>query len=292
MIEIVWQYDPQNPTPHLHPSTAEEARLLLEKGNQAFARFMAAGLAGAAVPAGASGPVQARHVTPISPQDLGLSPVSGVAPKQEPFAAFLSCADARAPVEMIFNQATNDLFVVRVAGNVLGAECLGSLDYAVDQLGSVRLLAVMGHTSCGAVSAAVDAFLHPTHYLSIAANLPLRSVIDGCMAAVSSAAAALEEVHGRDSYDRPGFRAALIESSVVLNAALTAAILSHAFAGQLGETLNIVYGVYDLVSRQVGVPGEAAAWEPGLLPPPEGNKGLLVLGRRVVSGPYIGGLLA
>jgi carbonic anhydrase len=126
------------------------------------------------------------------------------------------------------------------------------------------------------------------------------------MAAVSSAAAVLEEVHGRDVYDRPGFRAALIETSVVLNAALTAAILGHAFAGQLGENLNVVFGVYDLVSRQVGVPGdgvpgngvpdadeagEGVAWRPGLLPPPEGDAQFMDLGRSVSRSEYVVQLL-
>ena len=53
---------------------------------------------------------------------------------QEPFAAVLGCADARVPVEIVFGQGFNDLFVVRVAGNVLGDECLGSLDFAVSNL--------------------------------------------------------------------------------------------------------------------------------------------------------------
>lgn len=285
MIEIVWQYDPHNPPANVLPATGVEAQRLLESGNLAFARFMA----GESTAAAGTGTV-ARHVTVIGPQDLGVSLIPGAAPTQEPFAAFLSCADARVPLELIFNQATNDIFVVRVAGNVLGAECLGSLDFAVKQLGSVRLLGVLGHTSCGAVSAAADAFLHPATYLAAAANLPLRSIVDGLMATVNSAAAVLEDVHGRDVYDRPGFRAALIETSVVLNAALTAGILEHSYAGEDGA-VAIAFGVYNLVTRQVGLPGGTVEWEPGLYAPPGGHEGFVELGGRIAGGPYISRLL-
>ena len=84
------------------------------------------------------------------------------APKQRPFAAVLGCSDARARIELIFNEGPNDLFVVRVAGNGLGNDVLGSLRYAIDHLrGSLRLVVVLGHSGCGAMSAAVDSFLEP-----------------------------------------------------------------------------------------------------------------------------------
>jgi carbonic anhydrase len=72
---------------------------------------------------------------------------------QHPFATILSCSDSRVPPEIIFDQGLGDLFVVRVAGNVINDEGLGSIEYAVDHLGS-RLIAVLGHQSCGAVKAA------------------------------------------------------------------------------------------------------------------------------------------
>lgn len=74
---------------------------------------------------------------------------------QHPFAIVLSCSDSRVPPEVIFDQGLGDLFVVRVAGNVLNDEGLGSIEYAVDHLGS-RLIVVLGHQSCGAVKAARD----------------------------------------------------------------------------------------------------------------------------------------
>lgn len=74
---------------------------------------------------------------------------------QEPVAAVLGCADSRVPVEMVFDQSPGDLFVVRVAGNVAAPTQLGSLEYAATVLG-VRLLVVLGHSGCGAVTAALD----------------------------------------------------------------------------------------------------------------------------------------
>ena len=72
---------------------------------------------------------------------------------QHPFAAILSCSDSRVPPEIVFDQGLGDLFIVRVAGNVINDEGLGSLEYTVDHLGT-RLIVVLGHQSCGAVDAA------------------------------------------------------------------------------------------------------------------------------------------
>lgn len=74
---------------------------------------------------------------------------------QYPFAAVLGCADSRVSPELIFDQGQGDIFVVRVAGNIVGEAELASLEYAVGNLG-VRLLVVLGHESCGAVKAALD----------------------------------------------------------------------------------------------------------------------------------------
>src|SRR5271156_6797757 len=74
--------------------------------------------------------------------------------KQEPFAAVLSCADSRVPVEILFDQSIGHVFVTRVAGNIVTPEIMASMEYAVAVLG-VKALLVMGHTNCGAVSAAV-----------------------------------------------------------------------------------------------------------------------------------------
>ena len=77
----------------------------------------------------------------VDPSDLGLLAGDPALPKQRPFAVILGCSDARVPIELIFNEGPNDLFVIRVAGNGLGTEVLGSLKYAVDHLsGSLKLI--------------------------------------------------------------------------------------------------------------------------------------------------------
>lgn len=75
---------------------------------------------------------------------------------QRPFAIVVGCSDSRTPVEILFDQGFGDLFVVRVAGNVASPAVLGSVEFAASQFGS-RLVLVLGHTRCGAVSATLDA---------------------------------------------------------------------------------------------------------------------------------------
>jgi len=78
------------------------------------------------------------------------------AEKQEPFAALLSCADSRVPVELIFDQSIGHLFVTRVAGNVASSEIIASLEYGVAVLGTKTIM-VLGHGNCGAVKASIEA---------------------------------------------------------------------------------------------------------------------------------------
>jgi len=120
-------------------------------------------------------------------------------PDQAPFALVLGCSDARVPIESVFDQSFNDLFVIRIAGNVLGTECIGSFDYAVRQFGgSLQAVVVLGHTGCGAVTAAVSAYLSPTDFTDIALTHPLRTLIDRIMIAVRGAANAFDRQCGRD----------------------------------------------------------------------------------------------
>ena len=76
-----------------------------------------------------------------------------LAKTQHPFAVIVSCSDSRVPPEIVFDQGLGDLFIVRVAGNVINDEGMGSLEYTVDHLGT-RLILVLGHQRCGAVDAA------------------------------------------------------------------------------------------------------------------------------------------
>jgi carbonic anhydrase len=81
---------------------------------------------------------------------------------QQPFAVVLGCSDSRVPPEVIFDQGLGDLFVVRVAGNVADDIGIASMEYAVEHLGS-RLIVVLGHERCGAVTAAVGGGEFPGH---------------------------------------------------------------------------------------------------------------------------------
>ena len=78
-----------------------------------------------------------------------------VAAGQAPFAIVLGCADSRVPPEVVFDQGLGDLFVVRVAGHVVGPATIGSLEFGAQALGA-RLVVVLGHSGCGAVAAALD----------------------------------------------------------------------------------------------------------------------------------------
>ena len=85
---------------------------------------------------------------------------------QHPFAIIVGCSDSRVPPEIIFDQGLGDLFVVRLAGHVLNDEAVGSIEYAAEHLGT-RLVMVLGHDKCGAVTAAVKGGDAPGHISSI-----------------------------------------------------------------------------------------------------------------------------
>ena len=84
-----------------------------------------------------------------------LAKVSATAGGQYPFAVILACMDSRAPLEIIFDQGIGDVFGIRIAGNVVNEDVLGSMEYATKVVGS-KLLVVLGHTSCGAVKGSID----------------------------------------------------------------------------------------------------------------------------------------
>ena len=96
----------------------------------------------------------ARFVANATKQRDWSAKVVATAPGQFPFAAVLGCMDSRGPIEILFDQGIGDVFVVRVAGNVVNDDELGSLEYAVSV--GTKLIVVLGHTSCGAVKGAID----------------------------------------------------------------------------------------------------------------------------------------
>jgi carbonic anhydrase len=148
------------------------------------------------------------------------------AEKQEPFAAVLSCADSRVPVELLFDQTIGHLFVVRVAGNIISPEIVGSLEYGAAVLG-VKVLLVMGHGNCGAVKAAIQGKAVPGQ---ISALFPyLRPAVDQA---------------GPD-----------LEATIKANAKIQASLLRKAspvLADLVKENkIKIVAGYYDIASGEV-----------------------------------------
>ena len=77
---------------------------------------------------------------------------------QQPFAVVLGCSDSRAPAEVVFDQGLGDLFVIRVAGNIVAPSQVGSVEFAVERFGT-RLVVVMGHSGCGAIDATLEAVM-------------------------------------------------------------------------------------------------------------------------------------
>jgi carbonic anhydrase len=93
--------------------------------------------------------------------------------EQQPFAIILGCSDARVPAEIVFDQGLGDLFVIRVAGNIVAPSQVGSVEFAADRFGT-RLVVVMGHTQCGAILATLEELQSPGH----ARSRNLRSIVD------------------------------------------------------------------------------------------------------------------
>jgi carbonic anhydrase len=148
--------------------------------------------------------------------------------KQEPFAAVLSCADSRVPVEIVFDQSIGHIFVSRVAGNVVTPEIIGSLEYGAAVLGT-KVILVLGHAGCGAVKAAIQANAVPGQISSLFPHI--QPAID------------------QAGHDLPGATKA--------NAKIQAALLQSAspvLAPLVQEKkLKIVAGYYDLDSGRVSL---------------------------------------
>ena len=148
--------------------------------------------------------------------------------KQEPFAAVLSCADSRVPVELIFDQSIGDIFVTRVAGNIATSAVIASLEYGAAVLGTKAIM-VLGHANCGAVHAAIEGEAVPGQ---ISALYPyIRPAVDQA---------------GPD-----------LTAAIKANAKIQAALLrqsSPVLADHIKENqLKVVAGYYDLSSGTVTV---------------------------------------
>ena len=154
--------------------------------------------------------------------------------KQTPFAAIVCCSDSRVAPELVFDQGLGDLFVVRVAGNVVDGNGMGSLEYAVEHL-HVKLIVVLGHAKCGAVSAALSSSGHP-----MASDSYIPALLKWIAPAVRKA--------GEQKGDPLG-------NAIVNNEQIGAWRIRHA-KGALGKAirrgeLKVASGVYDLSSSRV-----------------------------------------
>src|SRR5580698_5521158 len=112
-------------------------------------------------------------------KDLGAATSSSTAQRralperQEPLAIILGCSDARVPAEIVFDQGLGDLFVIRIAGNIVAPSGIGSVEFAASRFGT-QLVVVLGHSRCGAILATLEELRRPTENQS----RNLRSIVD------------------------------------------------------------------------------------------------------------------
>jgi len=282
IVDITYRYEARDTSASLRPSDADAALRRLEDGNRAFAALFESGTEQNA---------DVQCIVPVDSRELGLLSSGEEGPRQHPFAAILGCSDARVPIELIFNEGPNDLFVIRVAGNGLGTEVLGSLKYAIDHLNqSLKLIVVLGHSGCGALTTAVDVFLNPNDYLPLVSKHSLRSILDRLLIVVDACARKLSGTFGPDIVRRPGYRRALIEASIVTNAALA----SYSIRRELGDSnlaaLKVVFGVYLLDSREVWCPLKEIKYS-GLAAAPDSDAAFSELGDAIIRSKRIASLI-
>lgn len=120
---------------------------------------------------------------------------------QEPFAVILGCSDSRVPVEIVFDQGLGDLFVIRVAGNIVASSQVGSVEFAAARFGT-RLVVVLGHSRCGAILATLEELQRPTETQS----RHLRSIVDRVRPSVEGLLAT-ELAHDPDALIEQAIRA-------------------------------------------------------------------------------------
>jgi carbonic anhydrase len=114
-----------------------------------------------------------RFVASLGNSEMHLQRSVQLTQEQAPFAIILGCSDARVPAEIVFDQGLGDLFVIRVAGNVVAPSQVGSVEFAAARF-NTRLVVVLGHSRCGAVLATIEELQQPAENQSI----NLRSIVD------------------------------------------------------------------------------------------------------------------
>lgn len=170
-------------------TTADEALERLRTGNDRFVASIRAG------------EPSLRHARRVE-----------LAQEQRPFAIILGCSDSRVPAEIVFDQGLGDLFVIRVAGNIVAPSQVGSVEFAASRFGT-PLVVVLGHTQCGAIQATLDELRQPAEGQS----RNLRSIVDRVRPSVEP----LLKTDLRNDLD------ALIQSAVRLNVSVSVDHLRH-----------------------------------------------------------------
>src|SRR5438128_2378114 len=120
-----------------------------------------------------------RFVAGVDDPNAALRQTHRLALTQEPFAIVLGCSDSRVPAELVFGQGFGDLFVIRVAGNIVAPSQVGSVEFAAARF-DTRLVVVLGHTECGAITATIEELREPTLHHSPG----LRAIVDRIRPAV------------------------------------------------------------------------------------------------------------
>ena len=208
------------PNSHLpRPETAEQALEMLKQGN-------------------------ARFVENVQNPQSTLLASNALTHLHEPFAIILGCSDARVPAEIVFDQGLGDLFVIRVAGNVVAPSQIGSVEFATEKFGT-KLVVVLGHSHCGAVTACVETLINPDQQFSP----NLRSIVDRIRPSVYN----LHEIYTANGQDIDAQE--LINRGIKANVRMSVTQLKHG-SRILEDAVNngsliIVGAVYDLDTGKV-----------------------------------------
>jgi carbonic anhydrase len=160
---------------------------------------------------------------------------------QTPFAVILGCSDSRVPAEIVFDQGVGDLFVIRVAGNIVAPSQVGSVEFAVEQFGT-RLVVVLGHSHCGAIAATLDALKDP----DAARSLNIRSIVSRVRPAVEGVLATSRGLDA-DAVSHAAVRANVRASAAHLrhgSELLEEKILNHGLV-VVGAEYSLATGVVD-----------------------------------------------
>jgi len=167
---------------------------------------------------------------------------------QEPFAIVLGCSDSRVPAELVFDQGLGDLFVIRVAGNIVAPSQIGSVEFAATRYGT-RLVVVLGHSQCGAILATLDELRRPAGNQSPS----LRSIVDRVRPSVE-ALFATDLRHDMDALVRQAVRANVRASVNQLRhgSEILEGLVGHGGMLVVGAEYSLETGIVDFFE---GVPG-------------------------------------